>query len=107
VDQEPELKQKMIRLVSMRARVQEFNLPHEVYCAKAGECFCAKHRVPRWKKTHKKDHKEVLIKKDILVCSSVRLAARPAESMPLHEAALECQDIKDALQRKWIRIIVE
>ena len=73
-----------------------FNLPHEVYCEGAGKCFCETAEHKRYQEDTR-ERKEWVAKKQVRICASVSIGPR-GESEPLHPAALECPEIKEALR---------
>lgn len=93
--------QRRIVLVEMLGAIPSFNLPHDPYCLKSGACNCSSGEIPKLDRDTRGNY----------VRSSVR-RRRPknitlsphGKSEPLHPAALECEEIRAALNSSPRRI---
>ncbi len=97
----PPKKTGSVRLKDLSGRLQVFNLPHDVYCAKSGKCLCKKDQFLDM--IVKKDGMPGLRRVEKLVCASLTLLAK-SESEALHESITECPDVQSAMLAKPNRI---
>jgi hypothetical protein len=85
------------------ARMQTFNLPHEIYCARKGKCSCSMQTVVTsvYSKVDKgvTRHTAAAQKR---VNSSLTVRFRQRVAVP--KAALACPEVKAALNQKWLRV---
>lgn len=85
------------------ARMQVFNLPHDVYCKAMGVCSCSEQMVSKtvYSQIDKGQMRHSqLVKK--LINSSLTVRFRQRVAVP--RAVLACPEIKVALERKWLRV---
>jgi hypothetical protein len=90
-----------IILEGMAPHMQAFNLPHDVYCARMGKCYCTDGQVITSFKSpvDQKTHLRVQARKNnsVLTIRYRRRAAVPRE-------ALQCPEVAAALAAKRLRV---
>ena len=94
-----------ITLENRGRQMQVFNLPHELYCEKAGRCGCAQEIVNAWVEDAATGERSLrsAVKR---IPASLTLLAR--EKHPgLAEAVLEVPEIQRALELGTVRIWTE
>lgn len=94
---------RRVVLKNLRNKAVTFDLPHEVYCAGARECFCEEQDHRRFTE-NMKERKEWVVTRRLKICASVSIGPR-GESRPLHPAALECSEIDSAIRSRPARLI--
>jgi hypothetical protein len=94
-----------ITLENRGRQMQVFNLPHELYCAKAGRCGCAQEAVTTWVEdaaTGERSPRSAVKR----IPASLTLLAR--EKQPgLHEAVLEVPEVQRAIELGTVRVWTE
>lgn len=84
-------------------RMQSFNLPHEVYCAAMGECFCTERDVVVTVYSRVENGREPrLLRKKKRMNST--LTVRYGKRVAVPRAALSCPEVKSALDKQWLRV---
>jgi len=94
-----------ITLENRGRQMQVFNLPHELYCEKAGRCSCANETVTTWGEDAATGERSLraTIKR---IPASLTLLAR--EKHPgLHEAVLEVPEVQRAIELGAVRVWTE
>ncbi len=94
-----------ITLENRGRQMQVFNLPHELYCEKAGRCGCANETVTTWVEDAATGERSLrsTIKR---IPASLTLLAR--EKQPgLHEAVLEVPEVQRAIELGTVRVWTE
>jgi hypothetical protein len=94
-----------ITLENRGRQMQVFNLPHELYCQKAGHCGCATETVTTWVEDAATGERSMraAIKR---IPASLTLLAR-AKHPGLHEAVLEVPEVQRAIQLGTLRVWTE
>ena len=94
-----------ITLENRGRQMQVFNLPHELYCEKAGRCGCANETVTTWVEdaaTGERSPRSTIKR----IPASLTLLAR--EKQPgLHEAVLEVPEVQRAIELGTVRVWTE
>lgn len=94
--------QERVVVQGLVPRMQSFNLPHEIYCAKMGKCFCHDGDVViSVYSTVDKGRARHLLKKKKRMNSTLSIRFRQRLAIP--RAALACPEVAAALREKWIR----
>ena len=94
--------QERVVIQSLVPRMQVFNLPHEVYCSKMGQCFCHDDDVViSVYPTVDKGRARHLLRKKKRMNSTLSIRFRERLAVP--RAALACPEVASALRQKWIR----
>jgi hypothetical protein len=94
-----------ITLENRGRQMQVFNLPHELYCEKAGRCGCAEEIVNTWVEDVATGERSLrsTIKR---IPASLTLLAR--EKHPgLAEAVLEVPEVQRAIELGAVRVLTE
>jgi hypothetical protein len=94
-----------ITLENRGRQMQVFNLPHELYCEKAGRCGCAQETVTTWVEDAATGERSLrsAIKR---IPASLTLLAR--EKQPgLAEAVLEVPEVQRAIELGTVRVWTE
>ena len=98
----------MIKIVGKKRAPQSFNLPHEIYCEIIGECQCTPTKVTSFlHETSSGQHEgagnKVFTENTKLICKSISVFYNMETEV--HEAALECPEVKTALDNRWLIVI--
>jgi len=94
-----------ITLENRGRQMQVFNLPHELYCEKAGRCGCVQETVTTWVEDTATGERSLrsTIKR---IPASLTLLAR--EKQPgFHEAVLEVPEVQRAIKLGTVRVWTE
>jgi len=90
-------------VVGRAARMQTFNLPHEIYCKVLGECSCSERTVvtSTYSKVDKGEVRYTVAKKKRVNSS---LTVRHKQRVAVPRAALRCPEVASAIRSKDLRV---
>jgi len=84
-------------------RMQTFNLPHEIYCAKMGSCSCTEQEIAFSVYSQIEGGKTRRIQRRMKRMNPT-LTVRYRKRTAIPKAALACPEVKAALDAGWIRV---
>lgn len=99
----PKASRRMVVLADLSGRMHVINLPHEVYCAKSGECSCEEttQTMPAIGKDGRQGVKRIARRHPLAITILPR-----GKSEPLHEAVLDCEQVRNAIRARPTQIRV-